>query len=284
MIKSIKIIVIIALMFASCKPQNDEKQNKKTNDNDSIHSNYLLTNKTFNLIDFKGTWELKNSSNSNTSKIINFDLLDSEFVLGNDECNAYFEIDTIHSLEYHIEGHFYNHSLKDEMKILDKKFKSLFDININSYKGALITKCSPPFHKLYLFGNNIVVWYSGNYIRFVKKSKKNLKSLYACKENDNGKSRYDDPLNKICECNESTFERAYAIFYNESPDYLKKDLLEKLPQRDFLWKSEDADVTYKWILRDTLKIEMSYDGGENNYIFYKNSNNKMEYKEYLSLP
>lgn len=111
-----------------------------------------------------------------------------------------------------------------------------------------------------------------------------IKLLFKCNRNDNGKSRYDDPLNKTCECNENTFERAYTMFYNESPDYLKKDLLEKLPQKDFLWKSEDADVSYKWILRDTLKIEMSYDGGENNYVFYKNSSNKMEYKEYLSLP
>ncbi|KUJ62429.1 hypothetical protein AR687_08215 [Flavobacteriaceae bacterium CRH] len=117
-----------------------------------------------------------------------------------------------------------------------------------------------------------------------KKIEKPKKLLFKCKENDNGISRYDDPLNRTCVCNETTFNPAYEIFYNESPDYIQKDLLKKLPQKDFVWKSPDAEVTYSWIMQDTLKINMFYQGGENNYVFYKNNNNKIEFKEYLSLP
>lgn len=108
--------------------------------------------------------------------------------------------------------------------------------------------------------------------------------LFRCKANDSGKSIYDDPLNKICECDESTFALAYDIFYKEAPSYLRRDLVKKLPEEDFEWKTEAAVVTYKWILNDTLKIDMSFQGGDNHYIFYKNSNDKIEYKEYLGLP
>jgi hypothetical protein len=116
------------------------------------------------------------------------------------------------------------------------------------------------------------------------KSDEPKESLFNCKENDNGISRYDDPLNKTCVCNDSTFNNAYEIFYKESPDYIQHNLLKKLPQKNHVWKAADADVTYTWILQDTLKINMFFQGGENNYVFYKNSDNKMEYKEYLSLP
>ncbi|WP_099712078.1 hypothetical protein [Flavobacterium sp. 9] len=109
-------------------------------------------------------------------------------------------------------------------------------------------------------------------------------SLFKCKENDNGVSIYDDPLNKTCVCNDSTFNKAYEIFYTESPDYIQRNLLKKLPQKNHEWKAVDADITYTWVLQDTLKIKMFFQGGENNYVFYKNSDNKMEYKEYLSLP
>ncbi|WP_337965420.1 hypothetical protein [uncultured Flavobacterium sp.] len=109
-------------------------------------------------------------------------------------------------------------------------------------------------------------------------------SLFKCKQNDNGVSIYDDPLNKTCVCNESTFDSAYEIFYKESPDYIQHNLLKNLPQENHVWKAADADVTYTWILQDTLKINMFFQGGENNYVFYKNSDDKMEYKEYLSLP
>ncbi|MBF4515824.1 hypothetical protein IRZ71_05695 [Flavobacterium sp. ANB] len=118
----------------------------------------------------------------------------------------------------------------------------------------------------------------------VEKTEKLSELLFKCKENDNGISRYDDPLNKTCVCNDSTFNSAYKIFYDESPDYIQDNLLKKLPQKNSVWKAADAEVTYSWILQDTLKINMFFQGGENNYIFYKNSDNKMEYKEYLSLP
>ncbi|MEP6805249.1 MAG: hypothetical protein ABI892_12055, partial [Flavobacterium sp.] len=130
----------------------------------------------------------------------------------------------------------------------------------------------------------LVVWYSGKYMQFVKKNEKHQQLLFKCQENDNRISVYDDPLNKTCVCKESTFDSAYEIFYNESPDYLKKDLVEKLPQKNFKEESNDAKIIYNWILRDTLKIDMIFQGGENHYIFYKNSNNKIEYKEYLYLP
>ncbi|KRB55610.1 hypothetical protein [Flavobacterium sp. Root186] len=118
----------------------------------------------------------------------------------------------------------------------------------------------------------------------VEKTKKLHELLFKCKENDNGMSRYDDPLNKTCVCNETTFDGAYEIFYNESPDYVKKNLLKKLPQKNQEWKAPDADVTYSWVQQDTLKINLFYQGGEDTYVFYKNSDNKMEYKEYVSLP
>ncbi len=117
-----------------------------------------------------------------------------------------------------------------------------------------------------------------------EKTEKHSELLFKCKENDNGMSRYDDPLNKTCVCNETTFEGAYEIFYKESPDYEQKNLLKKLPQKNKEWKAPDADVTYSWVEQDTLKINLFYQGGEDTYVFYKNSDNKIEYKQYVSLP
>lgn len=117
-----------------------------------------------------------------------------------------------------------------------------------------------------------------------EKTEKLTEVLFKCKENDNGMSRYDDPLNKTCVCNETTFDGAYEIFYKESPDYEQKNLLKKLPQKNKEWKAPDADVTYSWVEQDTLKINLFYQGGEDTYVFYKNSDNKMEYKQYVSLP
>lgn len=117
-----------------------------------------------------------------------------------------------------------------------------------------------------------------------EKTEKHSELLFKCKENDNGMSRYDDPLNKTCVCNETTFEGAYEIFYKESPDYEQKNLLKKLPQKNQEWKAPDADVTYSWVEQDTLKINLFYQGGEDTYVFYKNSDNKIEYKQYVSLP
>lgn len=118
----------------------------------------------------------------------------------------------------------------------------------------------------------------------VEETEKPTEVLFKCKENDNGMSRYDDPLNKTCVCNETTFEGAYEIFYKESPDYEQKNLLKKLPQKNQEWKAPDADVTYSWVEQDTLKINLFYQGGEDTYVFYKNSDNKIEYKQYVSLP
>ncbi|MGX7666025.1 hypothetical protein [Flavobacterium pedocola] len=109
-------------------------------------------------------------------------------------------------------------------------------------------------------------------------------SLFICKENDNGLSRYDDPLNKTCACKETTFEKAYKLFYDEAPSHLKENLLEKLPSGDFQVKAVSAEVSYKRILKDTLRIDVSYQGGDDYYIFYKNSNNTVGYKEYVGLP
>lgn len=39
----------------------------------------------------------------------------------------------------------------------------------------------------------------------VEETEKPTEVLFKCKENDNGMSRYDDPLNKTCVCNETTF-------------------------------------------------------------------------------
>ncbi|BFM41715.1 hypothetical protein CFS9_03560 [Flavobacterium sp. CFS9] len=290
MIKELKVLLIVILgLLISCKQQKEEKQNADLKQVKTDDSKYLLKKENnvgvFALSDIQGKWELKKASNPNSDNLdtSNFELLEREFILGDENCDASFEIDSIHNLEYHIEGHFYNHSLEEEMKSLDKKIYDLFKIKLNTFKGVIITKCSPPFHKIYRFGDDLLVWYSGDYMQFVK-SKNTKVLLFKCKENDNGISRYDDPLNKTCVCNESTFSKAYEIFYNESPNYLKKDLLKKLPQSNFKTRSEDAEVEYKWILQDTLKIEMSFQGGENRYIFYKKDNNKIEYKEYLSLP
>ncbi|CAC9974698.1 hypothetical protein [Flavobacterium panici] len=118
----------------------------------------------------------------------------------------------------------------------------------------------------------------------VEETEKPTEVLFKCKENDNGMSRYDDPLNKTCVCNETTFDGAYEIFYKESPDYEQKNLLKKLPEKNKEWKAPDADVTYSWIEQDTLKINLFYQGGEDTYVFYKNSDNKIEYKQYVSLP
>lgn len=281
---------MILIGLSSCKQEKSKIQNPLTNQNDSVTSNYILEkNKDtefFNVATLEGKWELKKSLivNSESSKINKFEILNSEFILGDEDCNAHFKIDSIHNLKYYIEGHFYGHSLKDEMKILNKKLYDSFKIDSNTFKGAITTTCDTPFHELYLFGDNLVVWYYGNYMQFVKKKEDNKVLLFKCKENDNGKSIYDDPLNKTCECSESTFKNAYKIFYDESPDYLKKNLLKKLPAKNFEWKSEDADVSYKWIANDTLKIDMNFQGGENHYVFYKNIKNKIEYKEYLFLP
>ncbi len=283
------LVLLFGVVLISCRQQTQEKQNTALKKVKTANSKYLLKKENnvdvFALSDIQGKWELKKSSNTNseTLEINNFELLDREFILGDGTSNTYFEIDSIHNLEYHIEGHFYNHSLAEEMKSLEKKIYDLFKVKLNTFRGVMITKCSPPFHKIYVFGDNLLVWYSGDYMQFVK-SKNAKEVLFKCKENDNGISRYEDPLNKTCVCNESAFNRAYEIFYNESPDYLKKDLLKKLPQSNFKTRSEDAEVQYKWILQDTLKIEMGFQGGENRYIFYKNDDNKIEYKEYLSLP
>lgn len=283
-----QLLLIIILVFTSCKGQNDQNKSLDAKSDTRNNSEYLLKkdkgDKSFDLLNVKGKWELKKASNAESSKSYNFELLDSEFILNEGICDTSFEIDTIHNLEYHIQGHFYNHSLKDEMKILHEKLYDLFEIDLNTFQGVITTKCAAPFHKIYVFGDDLLVWSSGNYMQFSKKSEKPKKLLFKCKENDNGISRYDDPLNKTCVCNEDTFNNAYKIFYNESPDYIQKDLLKKLPQKYFEWKSADVEVTYSWILQDTLKINMFYQGGENNYIFYKNSDNKIEYKEYLSLP
>jgi hypothetical protein len=118
----------------------------------------------------------------------------------------------------------------------------------------------------------------------VEETEKLTEFLFKCKENDNGMSRYDGTLNKTCVCNETTFEGAYEIFYKESPDYEQKNLLKKLPQKNQEWKAPDADVTYSWVEQDTLKINLFYQGGEDTYVFYKNSDNKIEYKQYVSLP
>jgi hypothetical protein len=288
MIKKTSFLLLTLLVITACKNQKEEHKSlikKQDKDNDSI---YLLekeeNTKAFSLENLKGKWELKKSSKSGDSKTYNFELLDSEFILNDGICDASFEIDTIHNLEYHVEGHFYNHSLKEEMKTLEDKLYNLFEININTFQGVITMKCSPPFHKIYVFGDDLVVWYSGNYLHFTKKSEKPKELLFKCKENDNGKSRYDDALNKTCVCNENTFNSAYKIFYKESPDYLKTSLLEELPQQNREWKAKDADVSYRWILEDTLKIDMYFQGGENYYVFYKNNDNKIEYKEYLSLP
>jgi hypothetical protein len=287
MIKQLLLIIII-LGLTGCKHQNDDNISIDAKSDNSNNSEYLLEKnknyKAFDLLSLKGKWKLKKASNAENSKAYNFELLDSEFILDEGTCDTSFEIDSIHNLEYHIKGHFYNHSLEDEMKILDKKFFDLFEINLNTFQGVITTKCAAPFHKIYVFGDNLVVWYSGNYMQFAKKSEKPKELLFKCKENDNGKSRYDDPLNKTCVCNDSTFSSAYKIFYNESPDYIQNNLLKKLPQKNFEWKSTDAEVNYSWILQDTLKINMFFQGGENNYVFYKKSDNKIEYKEYLSLP
>ncbi|WP_291287004.1 hypothetical protein [Flavobacterium sp.] len=290
MIKGVKVLLIVSFsLLISCKQHKEEKQNIGSKQSKGIDYKYLLikdkNDNALTLSDIQGKWELKKSSNTNSENLEtnNFELLDGEFILGDEICNAYFEIDSIHNLEYHIEGHFYNHSLEDEMKNLEKKLYDLFKIKLNSFKGVVITKCSPPFHKIYIYGDNLLVWYSGDYMQFVK-NKNNKVLLFKCKENDNGISRYDDPLNKTCVCNESTFNMAYEIFYNESPDYLKKYLVKKMPQSNFKTSSEDAEVNYKWVSKDTLKIEMGFQGGENRYVFYKNGNNKVEYKEYLSLP
>lgn len=290
MIKKLKISLIVLLALVSCKHQDNDSKTLTIKQDDSTKVNYLLNNEgkvePLNLSNYKGKWELKKSSNASAEnyEINNFELLNSEFILGDENCDTYFEIDTIHNLEYYVEGHFYNHTLKDEMKILNKKIYDLFKIKLNTFRGTITTKCSPPFNKIYVFGDNLLVWYSGKYMQFIKKNEKHQQLLFKCQENDNGISIYDDPLNKICVCKESTFNRAYEIFYNESPDYLKKDLVEKLPQKNFKQESNDAKIIYNWILRDTLKIDMIFQGGENHYIFYKNSNNKIEYREYLYLP
>lgn len=290
MIKKLKISLLVLLGLISCKHQDNDSKTLNIKQDDSTKVNYLLKNEgkvaSLSLLNLKGKWELKKSSNTSAEnpEINNFELLNSEFILGDGNCDTYFEIDSIHNLEYYVEGHFYNHTLQDEMKILDKKIYDLFKIKLNTFRGTITTKCSPPFNKIYVFGDNLVVWYSGNYMQFVKKSQKQEKLLFKCKENNNGRSRYDDPLNKTCECNESTFNTAYEIFYNEAPDYLKKDLLEKLPKKNYKHESNDAEVTYNWILNDTLKIDMIFQGGENHYVFYKKSNDKIEYKEYLFLP
>jgi hypothetical protein len=287
MTKQLKILLLVFLGLVCCKNKNNENSTSSTKQDDL---KYFLkkeeNDKSFDFTRIKGKWELKKVSNENSdnSEISSFELLSSEIILGNENCDASFEIDTIHSLEYYIEGHFSNHTLKDEMRGLEKKIYDLFKINLNTFKGVITTKCSPPFNKLYVFEDNLLVWYDGNYMQYIKKNEKFQQLLFKCKENDNGKSRYDDPLNKICVCNETMFNSAYEIFYNNSADYLKKDLVEKLPLKDFKRQSNDAEVSYRWILNDTLKIDMIFEGGENHYIFYKNSHNKIEYKEYLFLP
>lgn len=287
MITKLKLSLLILISIISCKNQKDEKETLKANLKDSIDSKFLLNKdaEKLNLSNLEGKWELKKSSNtsSENSDFNNFELINGEFILGNENCNSYFEMDTIHNLEYHIEGHFYKHTLKEEMGILDKKIFNLFKIKLNTFKGAISTKCNPPFHTLYVFGENLIVWYSGNYMLFTKNNTKQ-KLLFECKENNNGKSRYDDPLNKTCICNKNTFEDAYEIFYNESPDYLKTELIKKLPLKNHKHKTENADVDYNWVLKDTLKIDMFFQGGENHYVFYKNRDNKIAYKEYLNLP
>ncbi len=285
MIKKTLLLLITFAIVTSCKNQKEES---KFIDVKSDSSKYLLVKdenyKGFNLQKIKGKWELENASIGDNSKNYNFELGDSEFTLNEGTCDTSFEIDSIHNLEYHIQGHFYGHSIKDEMEILSDKFYNLFNVNILDFKGVITTKCAVPFHKIYVFGDDLLVWYSGNYMHFLKKKENPKELLFKCKENDNGISRYDDPLNKTCVCNENTFNNAYEIFYEESPDYLKESLLKKLPQKNHEWKAADADVTYTWILQDTLKINMFFQGGENRYVFYKNSDNKIEYKEYLSLP
>lgn len=287
MIKKLLLIIII-LGFSGCKKQNEENPSVKAENDNPNDSIYLLVknknSKPFDLLSIEGKWELKKSSNANSSETDNFELLEGKFILDENTCDTSFEIDSIHNLEYYVAGHFYNHSLEDEMKMLEKKLDDLFKIKINTFQGVINTKCETPFHHIYVFGDKLVVWYSGDYMQFEKNIEKPKPLLFECKQNDSGVSIYDDTLNKTCVCNETAFDKAYKIFYDESPDYLQRNLLKDLPAKNLEKKFVDADVTYNWIMKDTLKIHMFFQGGDNDYVFYKNSDNKIEYKEYLALP
>lgn len=109
----------------------------------------------------------------------------------------------------------------------------------------------------------------------IKDTKKKKKSSFICVENISEESRYDDPLNRTCHCNESSFKKGYIDFYNELPDYINKLLLLKqLPIKDTIYSKSNSEIEYN-ISSDSLKINIGYEGGDIKYIFYKNTKKKL---------
>lgn len=121
MIKRILFLLIGLQIVIGCKHQKEDKPLGRKSD-DNKKSEYLLDknnrSKTFDFSDIKGKWELSKSSYTDNSKTYHFELLNDEFILDEGTCDVYFKIDNVHNLEYHLEGHFYNHSLKDRKSVV----------------------------------------------------------------------------------------------------------------------------------------------------------------------
>ncbi|MCG8894405.1 hypothetical protein G1K73_11695 [Tenacibaculum finnmarkense] len=156
------------------------------------------------------------------------------------------------------------------VKMTKTFFKDEFGLVEKRFKGVYKTLCEPPFHKIFDFGDKLLVRENGTYYYLFEKQKE-IKSVktkgYNCKDIEI-ENIYEEPLYKTCEC-DYDFSKCYSLFYNDLEDYYKKKLLKNLPKEDIKPSSGFTGTYYKFYKKDSLEITIQEDGGASSYLFKK---------------
>ena len=223
-----------------------------------------------NGVEYLYTQEELKSSYKNTSFKFSKDLI----IINKPYCSGS-NVLTVNSLDQFLNGE------NEYVKMTKTFFRDKFGLVEKNFKGVYKTLCETPFHKIFDFGDKLLVRENGTYYYlFEKQEEAHIKKIgYNCKDIEI-KNIYEEPLYKTCEC-DYDFSKCYSIFYDKSDDYYQKMMLPNLPKKDTIAFFGSVETKYKFYKKDSLNIRIIQDGGENEYWFKKvNNKTKIEFYAY----